>query len=304
MGRHVALFAGFALVAAACGSSHEVVRIEATPAPTTTTVPGTSTTVASTTTSATTMPSTTVPSTTMPSTTVPSRTTTATAGATDPTTQHAEIITLLDRIGTADPFGPDDESYHFAAEVRLLDVNAPAPSNRADAEFVTVLSAVGDASPSAASFTVSDPESSVHGRIVDATVWMQRDDEWRQNEITDPTAEVVAVSYRNWTVFLVQMISLTARFADDTVMVSEPWEAGEHVTITATSHDDADPVLAAGLPIITELWVDEHGMLRAAEVQGFVLWSGTYLPAGMTIQIDRVPEPLIVAPAEELAESA
>jgi len=293
MGRLVALLVGFGLVATACGSSQDVVRIESTPTPTTllaTAHEAPAPSVAAVETPATTLAP--------PSTSTP--TTSPSAPAT--TERHAEIIMLLDRIGTADPFGPLQESFHFVARLQLLDVSAPAPSTRAGADFVTVLSGVGDASPSAASFTVSDPETTVSGRIIDTTIWLQRGDEWKQNEITDPIAEVVAVSYRNWTVFLVQMISLTTRFADDTEMVSEPWGTGEHVTITATGTDTTDPLVAAGMPIATELWVDEHGVLRSAEVQGFVLWSGTFVPAGLTMQIDRVPEPVIVAPTNELTE--
>lgn len=289
MGRVVALLAGSALVVAACGSGSEVVRLDSTPAPTS---------AAPTSTSPTTTTSTLVASTSVPVATTVPPTTTPAPDAADPA-----IVALVARIGASDPFGPDGGSYHFAVTFDLLDVEIPTPSDRTAATFVNVLEVVGDASPSAAQFTMTDPTNSVDGRIVGNTVWMHSDEGWKPREATDPVGEVVSVSYANWAILLIQMVDLTGRFSSDLVLTTEPWESGEHVTITASTPGTSDPLVAAGMPIASEVWIDEHGVVRRADVQGFVLWKGDYLPAAMSLQIDAVPEPVIVAPTENLAVS-
>ena len=287
MGRAVALVTASALLLAACaGPSHETVRIDTTPE----TEPTTLATVASTTTTA------------APTATTPATTTATTLLPEDQEAIEA-LVAVLGAIGTSDPFMPDGDSFHFEAELTRLDIDSPAPADRTSAQWVTVLGVTGDATPTTASFAFNDATKTTLGRVVDDQVWMEIDSEWQAVAVPDAHAEVFALSYGNWAELLVQMVSLTAQFSYDTAVDVVPWEGGQHFTITAATGPD-DPLMVAGMPSATHLWVDENAVVRRAQVQGYIVWQGTYLPATLTMQIDQMPAPVIVAPVEDATLSS
>ena len=225
-------------------------------------------------------------------------TTTSTTSAPQASAQASlrEIDELLFMLTNA--AGPlTAETYHFSAEFTMLDPQRPSPSSRNPDDYVLVLGVEGDAGADSAEFTIWNGVDVTDARIVGTTLWIHEDDQWHASEITEPAAELAALSYGDWSELTVHMIGLAALVADDTTITREPWESGELVTITAVGANADSPIVEAGMPVRTQLWLDGSGVVRKAHVEGFITLADGYFPSALTWQIDPLSQvPIIVAP--------